>query len=80
LETGRSLVRATNTGISAIIDHRGRLIAQLPLFVRGAITAEVQPREGLTPYARFGNAPAVGLSLILILVGYLRRRPIDKGG
>ncbi|QIK38044.1 apolipoprotein N-acyltransferase [Caldichromatium japonicum] len=69
LETGRFLVRATNTGISAIIDHRGRLVAWLPLFVRGAITAEVQPREGLTPFARLGNAPAIGLGAALILLG-----------
>ncbi len=69
LETGRFLLRATNTGISAIIDHRGQLVAQLPLFVRGVITAEVQPREGLTPFARFGNAPAVGLGCILVLIG-----------
>ncbi|ADC61836.1 apolipoprotein N-acyltransferase [Allochromatium vinosum DSM 180] len=69
LETGRDLLRATNTGISAIIDHRGRLIDTLPAFVRGAVTAEIQPRQGATPFSRFGNAPAVGLALALLLLG-----------
>jgi apolipoprotein N-acyltransferase len=73
LETGRALLRATNTGISAIIDHRGRLIDTLPAFVRGGVTAEIQPRQGTTPFSRFGHAPAVGLALGLILLGGRRR-------
>jgi apolipoprotein N-acyltransferase len=73
LETGRDLLRATNTGISAIIDHRGRLIDTLPSFVRGAVTAEIQPRQGATPFSRFGHAPAVGLALVLVLLGGQRQ-------
>ena len=73
LETGRDLLRATNTGISAIIDHRGRLIGTLPAFVRGAVTAEIQPRQGATPFSRYGNAPVVGLALVLLLLGGRRR-------
>ncbi|WP_246172905.1 apolipoprotein N-acyltransferase [Thermochromatium tepidum] len=69
LETGRALLRATNTGISAIIDHRGRPIDTLPAFVRGAVTAEIQPRQGVTPFSRFGHAPTVGLALVLTLLG-----------
>ncbi|PQJ96047.1 apolipoprotein N-acyltransferase [Chromatium okenii] len=52
LETGRFLLRATNTGISAIIDERGRVIADVPTFVRGGATATVQPRQGATPFVR----------------------------
>ena len=52
LETGRFLLRATNTGISAIIDERGRVIADVPTFVRGGATATVQPRRGATPFVR----------------------------
>lgn len=73
LETGRDLLRATNTGISAIIDHRGRLIDTLPSFVRGAVTAEIRPRQGATPFSRFGNAPTVWLALALLLLGGRRR-------
>lgn len=76
LETGRDLLRATNTGISAIIDHRGRLIDTLPAFVRGAVTTEIQPRQGATPFSRFGNTLVVGLALALLLLG--GRRQIQR--
>jgi len=53
LELGRPMLRATNTGATAIIDHRGQVQAQLPRFTRGALLGQVQGREGLTPYARW---------------------------
>lgn len=74
LETGRDLVRSTNTGISAIIDHRGRKLVEVPSFVRGAVTAEVTPRRGATPFVRFGNWLTIGLSLILVLTAAALRR------
>jgi apolipoprotein N-acyltransferase len=76
LETGRYLLRATNTGISAIIDHRGRVLVEVPSFVRGAVSTAVSPRSGATPYARAGNWPAIGLALTLVLaaVAIGRRR------
>ncbi len=66
LENGRFLIRATNTGISAIIDHRGRTVATVPSFVAGSATAEVQPRQGATPFTRVGNWLAVSLAFVLI--------------
>lgn len=77
LETGRWLLRATNTGISALIDHRGAIAARSPQFRADALTGEVQPRTGLTPYARFGNFPVLA-ALVLALASALsldRRRP-----
>ena len=67
LETGRYLVRATNTGISAIIDHLGRVRVDVPSFVRGAVTTAVTPRSGATPYVLVGNWLAIGLALVLVL-------------
>ena len=43
-----------NTGATAVIDHEGRVIAQLPPFTRGVLDARVQGRDGLTPYAWWG--------------------------
>ncbi len=63
LETGRDLIRATNTGISAIIDERGRVLATLPAFVRGGVAAEVQPRQGSTPFVILHHWLALGLAL-----------------
>lgn len=69
LENGRYLLRATNTGISAIIDQRGRVLGTIPAFVRGDFAIEVRPYAGATPYVRFGNAPAIGLAAVMVLLG-----------
>lgn len=76
-ETGRYILRATNTGISAIIDYRGRIVEQSPQFVAAAVSANVVPRHGATPYVRSGNWPVVILSLMLLLsaCATIRRAP-----
>ena len=51
LELQRPMVRATNTGATVVIDHRGSVTAQLPPFTRGVLEATVQGRSGLTPFA-----------------------------
>ncbi|MBK1702373.1 apolipoprotein N-acyltransferase [Thiococcus pfennigii] len=66
LENARPLLRATNTGISAIIDYRGRLLGIVPAFERGAFGAAIQPRSGATPFVRLGNVPAVALATLLL--------------
>jgi apolipoprotein N-acyltransferase len=66
LETGRYLLRATNTGISAIIDPRGKIIARSPQFEAHALVAKAIPYGGATPYVRFGNYSIV-VTLILLL-------------
>ena len=53
LELQRPTLRATNTGATAVIDHRGRVTAQLPPFTRAVLTSTVQGRQGLTPFARW---------------------------
>jgi apolipoprotein N-acyltransferase len=51
LEFQRPMLRATNTGATAVIDHEGRVTAQLAPFTRAVLDAEVQGRSGITPYA-----------------------------
>jgi apolipoprotein N-acyltransferase len=73
-EVGRYLLRATNTGVSAVIDPAGGVVDTLPLFEAGVLTAEVRGHTGLTPYARWGNYPAVlGAALVLAAVLALRK-------
>ena len=72
LETGRTMLRATNTGMTAIIDHRGDIAAVLPPFTQGALTGSAQGRSGATPYVRWGNAPLVLLALLVCGVFALR--------
>lgn len=71
LENGRFLVRATNTGISAVIDQRGRIRARLPMFVADTLVATVQPHTGMTPFARWGSGVAVGIALLSVAIGVL---------
>jgi apolipoprotein N-acyltransferase len=70
LEFQRPLIRATNTGATAVIDHRGRVTARLPGDLPGVLEAEVEGRIGDTPYAvwvsRFGLWPAWALALAFI--------------
>ena len=76
LETGRPMLRATNTGVTAAIDHRGRVQARLAGHREGVLDVMVQGTTGLTPYVRAGEWPAIGLAVtLLILAGAARRRP-----
>lgn len=75
LETGRYLLRATNTGVTAIIDQHGRSVSRAPEFTRTALNGTAQGFTGATPYVRFGNYPVVLLSLaMLVLAIALRNR------
>jgi len=74
LEAGRPAVRATNTGISAFIDHRGDVVEAGQQFRPVMLTMNVQPRAGATPYAATGNTPVVVLSLLVVVGFWLRSR------
>ena len=72
METGRPMVRAANDGVSAVIGHRGEFIARAPEYEANVMRASLQPRTGLTPYARIGNWPVVLLALVLsVLSAYV---------
>jgi apolipoprotein N-acyltransferase len=66
LETGRYMLRATNTGMTAIIDERGGLAQTAAQFTTAALTGSVQGFTGTTPYVRWGNYMVLGLCLALI--------------
>ena len=53
LEFQRPVVRSTNTGATAVVDHRGRVTARLPAATMGVLEATVEGRTGSTPYARW---------------------------
>ncbi len=79
LETGRPMLRATNTGITSAIAHDGRVLAELPWFVAGVLEIEIAGRTGDTPYLRFGDAPALALASVLLLAaGALARRRLPS--
>ena len=87
LEFERPMVRATNTGATAIIDHRGVVTHQLERHVRGVLKGQVQGRNGPpTPYvawvSRFGLWPLVCLALAVVLaaVAHWRRKALSRTG
>jgi apolipoprotein N-acyltransferase len=77
LEFARPFVLATNTGLSAVVDHRGRVVSTLPRNTRAALETRVEGRTGVTPYARwlarFGLAPLWLLALSVLLLAGIRR-------
>jgi apolipoprotein N-acyltransferase len=80
LETGRWMVRSTNTGASAAIDERGHVVSRLPDFTVGTLVEKVTPREGATPYVRWGNLPLPGLFGTIVVLAALSRRRGARGG
>jgi apolipoprotein N-acyltransferase len=66
-EAARPMLRATNTGMTAVIGPDGNVQAALEPFTRGKLLAEVQGARGLTPYVRFGNWLALALMLLFVL-------------
>ncbi len=77
VETRRWMVRSTNTGISAVIDHRGRVRERAPQFEATTLLASVEPRSGATPYVVLGDMPvlaAAGLGIVAVFLPGWRRR------
>ena len=82
IELGLPFVRAANTGISAVIDARGRVLDSLPLGTAGHLDAALPGALAPTIYARWGDAPVV-LLLILSAAGLImtrRAKAIDPSG
>jgi apolipoprotein N-acyltransferase len=79
LELQRPMIRATNTGATAAIDHRGVVIAQMKWSERGVLQAEVEGRNGVTPFATwaeaFGMWPLISLATVLIALCGRWKRP-----
>ncbi|HUP95344.1 MAG TPA: apolipoprotein N-acyltransferase [Burkholderiales bacterium] len=80
LETGRYMLRATNTGMTAVVNERGRVVDVAPQFATATLTSLVQGYVGATPYVRTGNAVILVLCAILLTAGFLyaRLRPLKR--
>jgi apolipoprotein N-acyltransferase len=74
LENSRYLVRGTNNGISAVIDHKGQVITQGQQFTREIVTGSVQAMSGNTPFSTTGDWPVIILSLIIVISFSLRAK------
>jgi apolipoprotein N-acyltransferase len=79
LETGRYLLRATNTGISAVINEKGEIIARSPQFTADALSANVMTFKGATPYVLTGNRTIISTCVMILLFNLYRLRKRQPG-
>lgn len=78
LETGRYLLRSTNTGITAVVRPDGRVAERIAQFEPGILNAVVEPRQGATPYVRVGNTLIISLCVLLAVLGGLVSRRSNR--
>jgi len=74
LEFGKPLLRSTNNGITAVVDHNGIIIKQIPQFEEAVLRANVELVSGTTPYAKFGSFINWLIPLLLLLFNFIISR------
>jgi apolipoprotein N-acyltransferase len=79
LETGRVMLRATNTGMTAVIDPSGRVAAVARPFTEAVLHADVQGYTGSTPFVRWGNVAVLILCGVLLAAAIASRRVVRSG-
>ena len=77
-ENGRWFIRATNTGVTAFIDHQGHIVKRAPQDVATVLRGELPAMQGQTLYTRLSDWPILGFSVFLLILGWIYRpRKVD---
>lgn len=74
LEAGRWMIRATNNGVSALIDPHGQITATVPQFQQAVLRGSVVPMQGLTPYLQWRSWPLILLCALSLLLAISQRK------
>ena len=74
IESQRWMIRATNNGVTALIDPRGIIRQRIAQFQQEVLIGEVQPMTGQTPYLRWRSWPLIVMALAILLPVAWRRR------
>lgn len=81
LETGRYLMRATNTGVTGVVDSKGKIVSEGDLFKTDVISANIVPMQGVTPYVYIGNETIIAIIMLLTVGeftgGFFQRNKIS---
>lgn len=80
LETGRMMLRATNTGVTSIIDPHGKILRMLPQHEEGVLTGMAQGYSGSTPYVRWGNVAVLLLVALMLLAAWRIPHSLSRRG
>jgi apolipoprotein N-acyltransferase len=78
LELGKPLIRSTNTGVTAVTDEKGKIIAKIPQFKTGVLTTTIRSMTGETPYLRFGAWPIYIFAVLAMFITWLVQRKKTK--
>ena len=73
IENAKPVMRGTNNGITALVDHRGQITTKLDQFTTGVLTGKVSPHTGSTPFSRYSSWPVIIFSLLIVLTLGLHR-------
>lgn len=79
IETGRPMLRATNTGVTAIIDPKGRIAVSAPEFTTTTVTGGIRGYQGATPYVRLGNWAFLAVAALMIALPLTAQRFSKRG-
>ena len=77
LETGIPSIRATNTGLTSVINHRGEAVARAPEWTQTSLKVAVQPYQGKTPFVKWQNIPVLVFCFGLLLWAWFRKKNSD---
>lgn len=73
IENRKPLIRATNDGISALITADGKVSVTIPSYKRDILEGTLEPRDGLTPFGRYGSYPILLISFFCIFLALLKK-------
>ena len=74
LENRKPVLRVTNNGVTASVDHRGRIIERLPQFEYRSLETQVIPMEGKTPFSSYRHIPTLIIALTLLVIAGIRSK------